>query len=169
MKNGWLIWSHEHAAWWRPASSGYTTAVSQAGRYSIGEAIEICRCASRGEGVCWIDNMGDTAPNEVMVPCPELLLELWLGPRLMLHEVHRSIAQAMRKNAWALVSIRPFECISSDNGHAWRQEPDGSWSAAVNEVWHPVDFGDVPHGVLILALHAANARYEEDVRKVVNE
>lgn len=37
----YLIWSHEHNAWWGPNQSGYTTDVEQAGRYSFDEAAEI--------------------------------------------------------------------------------------------------------------------------------
>ncbi len=39
----YLVWSHEHSAWWRPNSLGYTTFMDKAGRYSREEAIEICR------------------------------------------------------------------------------------------------------------------------------
>jgi len=37
-----LIWSHEHGAWWGPGRSGYVNSVAQAGRYSHAEAIDIC-------------------------------------------------------------------------------------------------------------------------------
>ena len=38
----YLIWSHEHGAWWRHARRGYTRNMAEAGRYSHREAIEIC-------------------------------------------------------------------------------------------------------------------------------
>ncbi len=38
----YLIWSNEHRAYWRPQSAGYTKRKSQAGRYSLDEAVEIC-------------------------------------------------------------------------------------------------------------------------------
>lgn len=44
----YLIWSHEHGAWWRPAESGYTVHVDAAGRYSRGEALAICHDARSG-------------------------------------------------------------------------------------------------------------------------
>ena len=36
-----LIWSHEHHAWWRPAREGYTTDVDAAGQYTAEEAADI--------------------------------------------------------------------------------------------------------------------------------
>jgi len=47
MKTGWLIWSHEHDAWWRAARWGYTRNWHEAGRYDILEAVEICLDANR--------------------------------------------------------------------------------------------------------------------------
>lgn len=44
----YLIWSHEHAAWWGPASNGYTRAVTQAGRYTYDDAMDICAAALPG-------------------------------------------------------------------------------------------------------------------------
>lgn len=35
----YLIWSEEHGAWWREASSGYTRSLLEAGRYSQEQAI----------------------------------------------------------------------------------------------------------------------------------
>lgn len=61
----WLIWSHEHDAWWKPARWGYTDRMSQAGQYAEDEARQICENAAyrwhRGAG-------GPKAlPPEVMV------------------------------------------------------------------------------------------------------
>lgn len=39
--NEWLIWSIEHAAWWRPDEMGYTASVYDAGRYSQERAAAI--------------------------------------------------------------------------------------------------------------------------------
>lgn len=36
-----VIWSHEHRAWWRPARRGYTPVLAEAGRYSFDEAAAI--------------------------------------------------------------------------------------------------------------------------------
>lgn len=44
----YLIWSNEHQAWWGPDRCGYVRAVTQAGRYSRSEAIEICKRAIPG-------------------------------------------------------------------------------------------------------------------------
>jgi hypothetical protein len=55
----WLIWSNEHRGYWRGDQLGYTEEVSEAGRFSLVEAIEICERASFGSrGV----------PNETMLP-----------------------------------------------------------------------------------------------------
>ena len=37
----YVVWSHEHAAWWRPNSAGYCNDVRAAGVYSRAEAISI--------------------------------------------------------------------------------------------------------------------------------
>ena len=44
----YLIWSHEHGRWWGPARRGYVRKVSQAGRYSRVEALNICAKAIPG-------------------------------------------------------------------------------------------------------------------------
>lgn len=31
MADTYLVWSHEHGAWWRPGGHGYTTHLSDAG------------------------------------------------------------------------------------------------------------------------------------------
>ena len=45
MEEMYLIWSFEHNAWWGPNERGYTTTISEAGRYTAGGAISIlCTC-----------------------------------------------------------------------------------------------------------------------------
>jgi len=44
----YLIWSHEHAAWWRGGGGGYTPQLSEAGRYSRDDAMFICIRAMPG-------------------------------------------------------------------------------------------------------------------------
>jgi hypothetical protein len=44
----YLIWSHEHGAWWRPNRCGYAQRLSEAGRYSRAEALLICTRAIPG-------------------------------------------------------------------------------------------------------------------------
>lgn len=44
----YLIWSHEHQAWWGPDECGYTERVSMAGRYTRPTAIKICTLAIPG-------------------------------------------------------------------------------------------------------------------------
>ena len=48
MSADYLIFSHEHAAWWRPGSQGYTTKLSEAGRYTRPAALQICAKAIPG-------------------------------------------------------------------------------------------------------------------------
>jgi hypothetical protein len=56
----WLVWSHEHGAWWKPAKWSYTDDPQKAGRYSVQDAQEICaKAAYRWRG---------GLPPEVMVP-----------------------------------------------------------------------------------------------------
>ena len=38
----YLIWSHEHGAWWGPNRSGYSQSLSKAGVYSQAEAFHLC-------------------------------------------------------------------------------------------------------------------------------
>jgi len=45
----YLIWSHEHGAWWGPARQGYQVRLSEAGRYSHEEALRICAEAIPGD------------------------------------------------------------------------------------------------------------------------
>jgi hypothetical protein len=42
----YLIWSIEHKAWWKPNSLGYTCYYTEAGKYSLEEAEEICQGAN---------------------------------------------------------------------------------------------------------------------------
>lgn len=61
-----LIWSHEHGAWWKPGRWGYTGERDQAGRYTEEAARGICeRAAYR-----WHRGAGgpDALPPEVMIP-----------------------------------------------------------------------------------------------------
>lgn len=45
----YLIWSHEHGAWWGPGPP-LTQSVSAAGRYSRAAAMRICGGALPGSG-----------------------------------------------------------------------------------------------------------------------
>lgn len=44
----YLIWSHEHRAWWAPDGAGYARQLSEAGHYSRAEALRICARAIPG-------------------------------------------------------------------------------------------------------------------------
>jgi len=57
----WRIWSIEHRGWWGPNSCGYVRLKSQAGEYTLEEAVEICSGANRYR-------MDDFPPNEAMEP-----------------------------------------------------------------------------------------------------
>lgn len=43
-----LIWSNQHRAWWGPGRMRYVKRISEAGRYSESEALEICTNALPG-------------------------------------------------------------------------------------------------------------------------
>lgn len=60
----YLIWSHEHRAWWAPGHMGYTLEISKAGRYGYETAMRICFDANEylPEGA---------EPNEVALLAPE--------------------------------------------------------------------------------------------------
>lgn len=64
-----LIWSHEHAAWWKPARWGYTHDPRIAGHYTQAAAEQICENASYRWLRGWKPPYGDL-PAEVMVPSP---------------------------------------------------------------------------------------------------
>jgi hypothetical protein len=61
---GWLIWSNEHNAWWRPNAYGYTENIEEAGRYILSDARKHCYQPEGG------------ATKEVVVPSPELVCYL---------------------------------------------------------------------------------------------
>lgn len=44
----YLVWSHEHGAWWGSGQMGYVQQLSSAGRYTRTEAIRICKRAIPG-------------------------------------------------------------------------------------------------------------------------
>lgn len=46
--NTYLIWSHEHSAWWCAGGHGYTNDVKRAGRFHREEALAVCRQAIPG-------------------------------------------------------------------------------------------------------------------------
>jgi hypothetical protein len=56
----YLIWSHEHGAWWKPRKLGYTGNPTIAGRYTKAQAERICQDAAYG----WREGL----PSEVMIP-----------------------------------------------------------------------------------------------------
>jgi len=62
----YLIWSNYHLAWWRAKSSGYTTDIRGAGRYSREEALSIAATARDG----WRDP--DRVPTELPVSMDDL-------------------------------------------------------------------------------------------------
>lgn len=55
----WIIWSHEHQAWWKAGRNGYSEFRKDAGIFTLDEALEICRNAN-----CWIKDR----PEETMLP-----------------------------------------------------------------------------------------------------
>jgi hypothetical protein len=45
MDDEYLIWSNEHARWWRANHCGYSRTLAHAGRYTREQALAICRHA----------------------------------------------------------------------------------------------------------------------------
>ena len=63
----WLVWSHEHGAYWRSNSNGYATERCLAGRYSFEEALEIARRSNQhisGRDYCAIEETICPDPDE---------------------------------------------------------------------------------------------------------
>lgn len=63
-----LIWSNEHKSWWCADRNGYTQKIENAGRYPLGEALEICKEAL----ICYDEKFG---PDETLMPEDALSLE----------------------------------------------------------------------------------------------
>jgi hypothetical protein len=62
----YLIWSNEHGRWWKPWERGYTCVLSEAGRYPLKRATEICENAN-------IAIPEGAEPSEVLIPAPEAM------------------------------------------------------------------------------------------------
>lgn len=61
MKEEFYIWSFEHDAWWKPNSFGYTRSITEAGKYPLSEALNICKNAN-------VISSNRPSINEAMVP-----------------------------------------------------------------------------------------------------
>ena len=48
-ERAYLVWSNEHRRWWGPSHHGYVTRVSDAGRYSLADALDLCANAVPGQ------------------------------------------------------------------------------------------------------------------------
>lgn len=64
----WLVWSHQHEAWWKPGSRGYTGDLDAAGRFTAREAADICVKASHA----WMRGVGDFGDRDASPPPPEV-------------------------------------------------------------------------------------------------
>jgi len=67
----WLIWSHEHQAYWRANCCGYTTDKKEAGAYTFDEAVKIVFDANKHLPI-------NSFPNEAMLPVVETILQKYL-------------------------------------------------------------------------------------------
>jgi len=72
-----LIYSNQHAAWWRADSNGYTHVIEEAGRYSRAEAEAIVKDATLDGKLNYPRTDFMTGReyvmfDEVMVPAPEV-------------------------------------------------------------------------------------------------
>lgn len=57
------IWSNEKLAFWRPARSGYTFNITEAGKYDFEEAVQICKDANDR----FFEKDNCAAPNETIL------------------------------------------------------------------------------------------------------
>jgi hypothetical protein len=62
----YLIWSHQHRGWWRPAAWGYTGSLFEAGRFTQAAADKELGWAEHRE---WLE---DGRPHEVVITAPSL-------------------------------------------------------------------------------------------------
>jgi hypothetical protein len=72
----WLIWSNQHAMWWRAAKRGYTQFIEEAGRYDYPDAVRIVADATldgqlRHERVNPVTGESYISYDEVLVLAPE--------------------------------------------------------------------------------------------------
>jgi hypothetical protein len=99
----YLVWSHEHRAWWGPNHSGYTGDVWSAGRYDEAGALDTCGRRGWPRGA---------PPPEVMVVAPEdcrpqlTVAEIRAVPELMRQRIEDATRRAM---AARLASQQPGE------------------------------------------------------------
>lgn len=60
----YLIWSHQHNAWWRDGGHGYTTQLTDAGHFTLDQTEQHLR---------WLEHrefLADGRPHEVIVEAP---------------------------------------------------------------------------------------------------
>jgi hypothetical protein len=85
MDDVYLIWSHEHRAWWGPGECGYVASIGAAGRYSRAKALMICIQAVPGTAA----QLG---------ALPELPVRE--ADLLELHKIYRSLLPALPPEPW---------------------------------------------------------------------
>lgn len=76
----YLVWSNQHAMWWRPGEIGYTKVIEEAGRYDLATARLIAERATVGGRLVHrsVDPMTGRAYewlDECVVPAPETIDE----------------------------------------------------------------------------------------------
>lgn len=62
----YVVWSHEHSAWWATGGWGYTTVLDDAGKFSRAAAIKVCHNAGAPFRIGF-------APNEIAVRLEDAL------------------------------------------------------------------------------------------------
>jgi len=70
----WLVWSTEHFGWWGPDRKGYYKSGNSAGRYTLQEALNICKACNAGHQ----PGLGKMPP-EILHPAPEFIDRLLNG------------------------------------------------------------------------------------------
>ncbi|MET0423626.1 MAG: hypothetical protein ABW046_07120 [Actinoplanes sp.] len=90
----YLIWSHQHNAWWRPDARGYTGRISEAGRYTREQADQALGWGVHRE---WLD---DGRPHEVLVEAPDTKDQHKLDELLALNErIEQATTEAVVERA----------------------------------------------------------------------
>lgn len=74
----YLVWSNQHAMWWRPGSRGYTRYIEEAGRYPRAEAERIvgnatCDGQLKHQRTDPVSGVEYVSFDEVMVSAPEVV------------------------------------------------------------------------------------------------
>ena len=109
----WLVWSHDHNAFWAPNRCGYTQFIDRAGRYSRAEAEQICRNACPRANSTLPDTDFGRLPPEICFPAPEAA------------DTIEALVEALEANATALNAFIYIIAhrFDGDGTYYWMRDP----------------------------------------------